>query len=126
MNHVYIVAVLAVLEFLVFGILVGRARAKYGIGAPAISGNEHFERALRVQMNTLKQLVGFLPALFIAVQYWSPDVVAIVGVAYLAGRFLYWKSRRRPARAGRRQNPLRADLLHYEVRGPGETYANSH
>lgn len=53
MNYVHIVAVLAVLQFFLFGILVGRARAKHGIKAPATSGSELFERAFRVHMNTL-------------------------------------------------------------------------
>ena len=66
LNYVHIVAVLAILQFLVFGVLVGRARAKYGIRAPAISGNEQFEREFRVQRNTLEQLVAFLPALLLA------------------------------------------------------------
>ena len=70
MNYVHIVALLAVVQFIVFSTLVGAARGKYGIAAPAMTGNEHFERAVRVQMNTLEQLVGFLPALFIAAAYW--------------------------------------------------------
>lgn len=89
MNYVHIVAVLAVLQFFLFGILVGRARAKYGIKAPATSGNEHFERAFRVQMNTLEQLIGFLPALLIAGLYWPNTIIASIGVVYLVGRFLY-------------------------------------
>lgn len=95
MPWVHIVAVLAVLQFLVFGFLVGRARAKYHIHAPAVSGNEHFERALRVQMNTLEQLAAFLPGLLIAAQYFSPHWVAAVGSVYLLGRSLYWYSYRK-------------------------------
>ncbi|MDI5932831.1 MAPEG family protein [Halomonas kalidii] len=89
MNYVHIVAVLAVLQFFLFGILVGRARAKYGVKAPATSGNEHFERAFRVHMNTLEQLIGFLPALLIAGLYWPNTIIAGIGVIYLVGRFLY-------------------------------------
>ncbi len=89
MNYVHIVAVLAVLQFFLFGILVGRARAKYGVKAPATSGNEHFERAFRVHMNTLEQLIGFLPALLIAGLYWPNTIIASIGVIYLVGRFLY-------------------------------------
>lgn len=89
MNYVHIVAVLAVLQFFLFGILVGRARAKYGVKAPATYGNEHFERAFRVHMNTLEQLIGFLPALLIAGLYWPNTIIAGIGVVYLVGRFLY-------------------------------------
>jgi uncharacterized MAPEG superfamily protein len=91
MNTVHLVALLAVLQFSFFGIMVGRARVRYGVKAPAVSGNEHFERAFRVQMNTLEQLAGFLPCLLIAGQYWPGHVVAGIGVVYLVGRFLYWR-----------------------------------
>ena len=89
MTYVHIVALLAVAQFIVFGMLVGAARGKYGIAAPAMTGNDHFERAVRVQMNTLEQLVCFLPALLIAANYWSPVYVAALGVVYLVGRTLY-------------------------------------
>ena len=89
MTYVYIVALLAVIQFIVFSMLVGAARGKYGIAAPAMTGNEHFERAVRVQMNTLEQLICFLPALLIAAVYWSPMYVAALGVVYLVGRTLY-------------------------------------
>ena len=92
MNDIHIVALLAILQFFFFGILVGRARGKYGVKAPATSGAEGFERAFRVHMNTLEQLVAFLPALFIAGQHWSNGLVASVGVVYLIGRFIYWRS----------------------------------
>lgn len=89
MNYVHIVAALAVAQFFYFGIQVGRARGQYGVQAPATSGHEMFERAFRVHMNTLEQLVGFLPLLLLASQYWSNAAVAAIGVVYLVGRFLY-------------------------------------
>lgn len=89
MSIVYIVAVLAVMQFILFGVLVGKAREQHGVKAPAVSGNEEFERVYRVQMNTLEQLVCFLPALFMAANYWSPAVVALIGCVYLIGRFIY-------------------------------------
>ena len=92
MNYVHIVALLAIFQFIYFSILVGQARGKYGIKAPAMTGNEHFERAARVQMNTLEQLVCFLPALLIAAVYWPPVYVAAVGVVYLVGRAIYQRA----------------------------------
>ena len=89
MNYVHIVALLAIVQFIVFSMLVGAARGKYKIAAPAMTGNEHFERAVRVQMNTLEQLVCFLPALLIAAEYWPPVYAAAAGVVYLVGRTLY-------------------------------------
>ena len=56
MPYVAIVTVLALLEYQFFGIMVGRARGRYGIAAPATTGHEVFERHFRVHMNTLEQL----------------------------------------------------------------------
>ena len=92
MNYVDLIAVLAIAQFIFFALLVGRARSRYGVKAPAVSGHELFERAYRVQMNTLELLVAFLPLLFIATKYWPQPYVAIVGLIYLLGRFVYWRS----------------------------------
>lgn len=92
MHYVHTLALLAIVQFIYFGILVGQARGKYGIKAPAMTGNEHFERAVRVQMNTLEQLICFLPALLIAAVYWPPVYVAALGVVYLVGRALYQRA----------------------------------
>jgi glutathione S-transferase len=89
MNYVHIVATLAVIQYLVFGTFVGRARAKYGIKPPATSGHELFERVSRVHMNTLEQLVAFLPALFIASGYWPNAIIAGIGAFWIIGRLLY-------------------------------------
>ena len=89
MIYVHIIALLAIVQFIIFSMLVGAARGKYGIKAPAMTGNEHFERAVRVQMNTLEQLVCFLPALLIAASYWPQTYVAGAGLVYLVGRTLY-------------------------------------
>jgi glutathione S-transferase len=89
MTLVDLVALLALVQFFAFGILVGRARGKYGVQAPAVTGHEQFERAYRVQMNTLEQLAMFLPSLYLAAKYWSPTAAAIAGVIYLVGRLVY-------------------------------------
>ena len=92
MNYVDLIAVLAVMQLIFFSVLVGRARGTYGVKAPAVSGHEMFERAYRVQMNTLELMVAFLPALFVASKYWPETYVAIAGAVYLLGRFIYWRS----------------------------------
>ena len=84
MIPVEIVTALALLQYLVFGVLVGQARGKYGVRAPAVSGHEQFERVYRVQMNTLEVLIIFLPALWLAARYWSPLLVAGIGVGLSA------------------------------------------
>ena len=89
MDFVTIVAVLAILQFVFFSVLVGQARGTYGVKAPAVQGHEIFDRAFRVQMNTLEQLVCFLPALLMANMYYPDGVVALVGAVYLVGRIIY-------------------------------------
>jgi uncharacterized membrane protein YecN with MAPEG domain len=92
MQYIDVVAMLAVLQFLIFGSLVGRARGKYGIKAPAISGSEPFERIYRVQMNTLEMLVALLPAMYVAAKYWPSNYIAAIGAIYIVGRVVYWRA----------------------------------
>jgi len=68
---------------------VGRARKRFGIRAPAISGHEIFERAHRIQMNSLEWAVMFLPTLWILAAYVGDRVALIVGLCGLAGRLWY-------------------------------------
>lgn len=92
MQIVELVAVIAVIQFLFFGALTGRARGQSGLKAPAVTGHEGFERMYRVQMNTLELLIAFLPVLFLAARYWPTSLVAGLGVAYLIGRLIYWRA----------------------------------
>jgi len=92
MNYVDLVAIAALFQYQFFGFLVGRARGKYGVPAPATSGHDMFERAYRVQMNTLELLVVFLPALYLANKYWTPTNAALAGAVYLIGRFIFWRA----------------------------------
>jgi len=89
MAYVDIVTALALLQFMVFGIKVGGARGKYGVRAPAVTGNEIFERCFRVQQNTLEQLVVFIPGLYLFGRYVNPLWGAGLGVVYLIGREIY-------------------------------------
>ena len=101
MHYVDLVAILAVFQFVAFTVLTGQARARAGLKAPAMVGDEGFERMYRVQMNTLEVMVVFLPALFLAAKYWSPVFVAATGAVYLVGRLLYWRAYvAAPARRG--------------------------
>ena len=92
MMWIELVTLLAVIQFFCFAFFVGSARVKYGIRAPATSGNLEFERYFRVQQNTLETLIMFLPGLWIAAHYWSATWIALVGAVYLVGRVLYFFS----------------------------------
>ncbi|QHU99856.1 MAPEG family protein [Synechocystis sp. CACIAM 05] len=84
-----LITALAAMLYLVLVINVGRARAKYGVMPPATTGNEDFERVLRVQYNTLEQLAFFLPGLWLFAIYRDPTIAAILGAVWLLGRTLY-------------------------------------
>lgn len=92
MMWIDLVAVLAVLQFIGFGVLVASARNRFGVHAPATTGHPQFERLYRVQMNTLELLVALLPAMYLAARYWSPSLVAVGGAIYLLGRLVYWRA----------------------------------
>jgi len=90
MELVDIVIALALLQFVFFVLRVGAARGKYQVPAPATSGHEVFERYFRVQMNTLEQLVVFVPSILLFGTYIHAVWAAGIGVVYLIGRFLYY------------------------------------
>ena len=52
--HSKLVTLLALLEYSILGVMVGRARQTYGVEAPATTGNPDFERYFRVHANTLE------------------------------------------------------------------------
>lgn len=89
MEYVTIVISLALLQYMGFGAMVGRARGVYGIKAPATTGNEMFERYFRVHMNSLESLIIFIPGIVAFATYVNAEFAAGLGVIYLVGRFVY-------------------------------------
>jgi uncharacterized MAPEG superfamily protein len=89
MEPVALVLALALLEYFVFGLLVGRARGQYGVEAPATTGHPVFERYHRVHQNTLEQLAIFVPALWMFGIYVSAAIASLLGLVFIAGRFVY-------------------------------------
>ncbi|WP_329740985.1 MAPEG family protein [Dyella sp. A6] len=84
-----LVVLLSVL--LMFGTMyaAGKAREKHSIKAPATSGHPAFERAYRVQMNTLESTMLFLPTLWLAVHYGFAAWAGVAGLVWVAGRIWY-------------------------------------
>jgi glutathione S-transferase len=77
------------------------ARGRYGVAAPAVTGHPDFERAFRIQQNTVEQLVLFLPSLWVfsleVSQLWG----GVIGLVFVAARVVYVVSyRRNPAARG--------------------------
>ncbi len=92
MEWVFIVLSVALIEYIFFGIQVGRARAKFEVPAPATTGHPEFERYFRVQQNTAEQLLVFIPALLIYAYVGNPIYAAIAGVVFIIGRAIYFVS----------------------------------
>jgi hypothetical protein len=68
---------------------VNRARRAYQVRLPEVSGPEGFNRVFRVHMNTLENMVLFLPLLWLFAASWGDAWGGIFGGAWVAGRLLY-------------------------------------
>ncbi|MBT8526835.1 MAPEG family protein [Polynucleobacter paneuropaeus] len=68
---------------------VGRARGKYQIKAPAVLGHEMFERAYRIQLNTIENVLMFLPALWLYAIFIGDKGAGDSGMIWLLGRIWY-------------------------------------
>jgi glutathione S-transferase len=89
MEFVALVTCLLLLQYVAFMGLCGKARARSTIKAPAVTGDEMFERAYRVQMNTVEQLIITLPAMWLSGMHFNPMLAAGLGLAFFVGRLLY-------------------------------------
>src|SRR5258708_25261486 len=103
-----LVTIAALLVYFYMGLRVGRARGKYSIAAPAISGHPDFERAFRIQANTLEWLPLFLVSLWLFSLYWNDVAAAVVGLVWIACRILYLTGYSKAAEARSRGFGLQA------------------
>lgn len=87
--YVAIVSLLALLLYFWMALQVGRARAKCGIQAPAMTGDPVLERTIRAHYNTLEWLPLFLIPLWLFAIYWNDLVAAGLGVVWIVGRIIY-------------------------------------
>jgi uncharacterized MAPEG superfamily protein len=92
MEAVVLVMILALMQFFFFGTLVGRARMKYNVPAPAITGDPMFERYNRVHQNTMESLILFLPGMTIFGYYANPNIAVALGLVWIIGRFIYLRA----------------------------------
>ncbi len=88
------VTVLAVLVYMATAWRVGQMRGKHDIAAPAVTGHPEFERAYRVQMNTLEAMPVFLPLLWLATLYFTQLtwLAPALGLVWVAGRIIYMQA----------------------------------
>ena len=92
MEATVIITILALAQFILFGIQVGSMRGKHGVKAPAVTGHPEFERMFRVQQNSMEQLVAFIPALWMFAFLVDPLWGAGMGLVFVIGRFIYRSS----------------------------------
>jgi glutathione S-transferase len=88
------VTLLAVVFYFFAAFRVGNLRAQLGIIAPATTGHPIFERAYRVQLNTLEQMGILLPLLWLTAFY--PIAIAwiapLIGLIWVIGRVIYLRA----------------------------------
>ncbi|WP_156256082.1 MAPEG family protein [Sandarakinorhabdus oryzae] len=80
---------LALLVYFWTSLNVGRARVAYGVAAPAASGHPEFDKRYRVQMNTVEQLVWFVPALLIGAPVLGDAIAGGVALLWSVGRIVF-------------------------------------
>ena len=90
MELVAIITALALIQFVYFGIQVGRMREKHSVSAPEIVGDPEFMRMFRIHQNTMEQLVVFIPSLWIFAYFLDPKSGAGIGLIFIATRFVYY------------------------------------
>lgn len=84
-----LITVLALIVYFAITVNVSRTRVKFKIQAPQISGNPYFERSLRIQQNTVEQLILFLPSLWLFSSFVSPVWANVIGTVWIISRILY-------------------------------------
>jgi glutathione S-transferase len=97
---VALVTLLSLALFFWMGADVARARARFGVPAPAVSGHPEFERYFRVQANTLEGIVLFLPCLWLFAltidglrgSDLGDKIGAALGLVWIIGRVIYMRS----------------------------------
>jgi glutathione S-transferase len=89
-QYTALVTLLAVLFYVFLGTRVAAAHHKFGVTLPAVTGHPEFERIHRVHMNTLEWMPIFLPTLWLCAVYFSDLAAAVLGLAWIGGRVLYY------------------------------------
>ena len=93
-----VITILVMLLYMYAASRAGGMRSKHKIEAPAVTGHPEFERAYRVQMNTLEAMPVFLPSLWLSTALFSSRVAsvwwlpAVLGAIWIVGRVIYMQS----------------------------------
>ena len=82
----------ALLVYFGLGAAVGAARGKFNVPAPLSTGHPEFDKRNRVHINTLEQLVIFVPAIVFAAPVLGDAITATLGLLWSVGRLVYARS----------------------------------
>jgi glutathione S-transferase len=84
-----LVTLLTALFYFLTALNVAKLRGRTSIKVPAMSGHPDFERAFRIQLNTLEWLPIFLPSLWLFAIYIGDSIAAAIGAVWIIGRIIY-------------------------------------
>ena len=84
-----LVTLLTALFYFFTALNVAKMRTRTGVIVPAMAGHPDFERAFRVQLNTLEWLPIFLPSLWLFAIYIGDTLAAAIGAVWIIGRIVY-------------------------------------
>lgn len=87
--YVSLATILIVLVYFWTMIAVGKARGTFAIAAPAMTGHPEFERVIRIQANTLEQMVIILPSIWLFAAFLDDRIAGALGLLFALGRILY-------------------------------------
>lgn len=82
----------ALIVYFALGIVVGGARAKFGVPAPQMSGHPEFDKRNRVHMNTLEQLALLVPAVIVGAPVLGDLATAGLTAVWSLGRIINARS----------------------------------
>jgi glutathione S-transferase len=91
METAVLLIMLALIQYMVFAMFVAKGRDKYGVHAPSCSGDPAWERLYRIQMNTMEQIIIFIPSVLAFSYFVSSKWVLLPGLTYLVGRIIYFR-----------------------------------
>lgn len=91
-DAIHLAAIDTLLAIVVTFFMVGRVgflRGTLKIEAPAVTGHPSFERGHRTHVNTVENLILFVPLLWIASYFYGGQVPFWIGLAWVVSRVLY-------------------------------------
>ncbi|XP_012385899.2 microsomal glutathione S-transferase 2 isoform X2 [Dasypus novemcinctus] len=85
------VSILSASQQIYFALKVGKARLKYKILPPAVTGLPEFERMFRAQLNCVEFYPIFLITFWMAGWYFNQVSATVLGLLYMYARHRYFQ-----------------------------------